>query len=645
MKLNPNGRTIYQPIFFVIALCIAPVVAFSQPVIDSLEKVSAQHLHAGNFAGYGKAEYKISLAYYNDYNDTLALVHLKKAIDAFEKAGSGRDLAISYNYYGNLLDDLGKLPEAIDMYKTALEKANQLNNDTLRARIDNNLALAYKGIGNYEESIKLLYEALKLKEKTGATPKSISATLLNIGLVLDIIGKSDDAINYYNQSIALKLKEDDSLGISRIYSNIAVIYKNKGNLTLAEDAIVKSTAFNTTLKNKSQLYINYTNLGNIRKRQGNSEEALQLLKLALHHAEDMNSVEKLSDACQNIGVLYLENGNPLTALSYLNRALEYTSETRSWAQMNELHSLLAETHSNLSHDNEAYHHLRLSNQYRDSLYTQEGQRAVEEMKTRYETEKKEKTIAQQQTNLAQQELELKERTMWLTISAAAVLLVILSAVVLIWRQQIKEKQVKQQALLDMQNERLRISRDLHDNIGAELTLISSALYTEAQRVESGGRERLQDINSYAKNAMEQLRETVWAIRQDKISAEEFYSKVREYGTKVCSTANIRFTSDIRLDKEIELSPAQTIGLFRVCQEAINNAIKYAGGDTVSIVMCYADNQLHISISDDGKGFDVHENSGGYGLDNMRERVSELHGEISIVSEVNKGTEVSLRLAI
>jgi signal transduction histidine kinase len=201
------------------------------------------------------------------------------------------------------------------------------------------------------------------------------------------------------------------------------------------------------------------------------------------------------------------------------------------------------------------------------------------------------------------------------------------------------KQIRLQAQVDMQNERLRISRDLHDNIGAELTLISSTLYSEKPNLPEES-ERFQKISAYAKNAMNQLRETVWSIRQESISLDSFCSRVNKYGREICSAANIQFQLNNKAsERPIELRPAQTMNLFRVCQEAINNAVKYSEGKCVALNITYSASNINIEIVDDGKGFNIKESAKGNGLVNMRERINEIGGKFQIYSKIGQGTEV------
>src|SRR5690606_31530685 len=85
-----------------------------------------------------------------------------------------------------------------------------------------------------------------------------------------------------------------------------------------------------------------------------------------------------------------------------------------------------------------------------------------------------------------------------------------------------------------------------------------------------------------------------------------------------------------------------INLYRILQEALHNIEKYAEAKNVAIIMKHTDsNQIKVSISDDGNGFDVRQKSNGIGINNMKIRMQELNGTFEIESEISKGTKIDL----
>ncbi len=197
----------------------------------------------------------------------------------------------------------------------------------------------------------------------------------------------------------------------------------------------------------------------------------------------------------------------------------------------------------------------------------------------------------------------------------------------------------------IQTERERISRELHDNIGSQLSFIisnidwtidSSERMTKAEEMQ-----RLAAINDTAKNVMSNLRESIWALNKEKITLEEFADKLKHYIQNIIELKpGLELVSKENIRSNISFSPTETLNLFRICQEVINNIIKHAQATLIKIYISSDENKFSILIEDNGKGFDVHEQlNGHYGLQNMQYRAHELNLTISIQSEEGIGTTV------
>lgn len=630
-------------LLLMLSCCVVPRYVTAGMNADSLRLQAEKYKQAGDIAQLAATEFQLGKYHYRNEEDSLATLHLNAAIGHYTGLGDGKGLATCYNLFGNLLSDLGKNEEAVSRYQAALNALSKSNNDTLRSQINNNMGLVYKDLGKYEESLRLLFETLKLKEKIHASSRSISSTLLNIGLVFDILARYDYALKYYHLSLDLKMKDNDSLGISRILSNIATTCKNKGDLEKGIEMIEMSNRYNEHIGNKEQKYINATNLGNIRKLQGKPEEAMEQLLLALSYAEELKNITYLSDIHQNLGSLYADTHRYAESILHYTRALEYAVETNSPAQLQEVHEKLSLSCSELNRYEDAYQHLSASNRYRDEVYSLEGRKAIEELKVQYETEKKEKKIAQQDADLAHQKIRTGRQQNLLVYSLLGIVGLISLATVFIWRQRTRNRALRQQALLDLQNERVRISRDLHDNIGADLTLISSALGSRSFRSSGIEKAELNVIQGYAESAMQQLRETVWAMRNESVSLAELQSRVSQYGSKMAGSKGLQFSAVSAVKTDVQLSPVQTLHLYRVCQEAIHNAAKYSGGTLIRLSTTFTPPSLCFTISDDGAGINPDQYTNGHGIQNMQERIRELHGEFSIAS--GAGTEITFRIPV
>ena len=201
-----------------------------------------------------------------------------------------------------------------------------------------------------------------------------------------------------------------------------------------------------------------------------------------------------------------------------------------------------------------------------------------------------------------------------------------------------EKQIKQ--------ERERISKDLHDSIGA---YANAVLYNtellEKEKVDEKRIELIGDLKFASKDIITSLRETVWALKKESYTAEDCLVRVKNFihpFTKYYS--HIHFKVEGEPPVNMELHYTKALNLVRIIQEAVSNSIKHSAASNIIISNQTDDNRWKVIISDDGKGFDyssMKEKERGNGLDNIEHRASESGFNLSIQAEEKKGTAITI----
>jgi signal transduction histidine kinase len=272
-----------------------------------------------------------------------------------------------------------------------------------------------------------------------------------------------------------------------------------------------------------------------------------------------------------------------------------------------------------------------------------------ELETKYQTVKKEKL-------LLEKEVETKHKNnLLLGISSLAFLIALIGF--MIYRQQkLKNKQQEQEFELKsaisqietqnkLQEQRLNISRDLHDNIGSQLTFIISSVDNVKYAFDFDNPkldDKLSNISSFAKETIVELRDTIWAMNSNEITFEDLEIRIHNFIEKAKEAKDeiqFSFQTDIDL-KDIKLTSVEGMNLYRTIQEAVNNAIKYANASTILILVKREKNQIQISIQDNGIGFDEATIQKGNGLQNMQKRIEDIGGVFNLISS-NKGTEIKI----
>jgi len=207
-------------------------------------------------------------------------------------------------------------------------------------------------------------------------------------------------------------------------------------------------------------------------------------------------------------------------------------------------------------------------------------------------------------------------------------------------------------LLELENEhkiqleRERISRDLHDSLGA---YANAVLYnTELLQKEEGIAERnelMNDLKFASKDIITSLRETVWALKKNNYTAEECMLRIKNFIQSLSKYYGaIHFTVDAQTNINQSLVHSKALNIVRIVQEAVTNAIKHAAAKNISIKSFIDNNHWKITVADNGKGFDYDKmqvDGQGNGLDNLKQRAIDSDIKLRIDSSKNGGTTVTL----
>lgn len=546
--------------------------------------------------------------------------------------------------------------KAETIYLEALNKSKKLNNQEFEADVYNQLALVYGFLGNYDKRIGYNIKAIKIYEKLGNKSKAgstygglgfsmyrrdiekakmymqkgmkqleeakdyeaLNPTYDNYGIVQEVSGNVDSAIFYYNKALVLKRNQNDSIGIPFALGHLSGAYLVKKDFTTSKKYLDESYSIRTKRNDTYGIAECMVLYADFYYAQNNYKEA----------------VHWFSDCYKKA----IEN-------KYIHLA-QYAAE------------FLSICHEKMGNTSEAIHYLKIQQNLKDSLLNENTNKAIAELEVQFETEKKEKQIIEQKVKITEQELKHKKRTNQLVILVSILLLVIVASYFIYKQQKLKQQRLieenrlkDQLAKVKIQNElheeRLRISRDLHDNIGSQLTFIISSVDNMKylfKNTDEKLNNKLLDISTFTRTTITQLRDTIWALNKDDITFDDLKSRLYNYIEQAKSAQEkIQFEFDNQLTNNFSLNAIQGVNLYRVVQEAINNAIKYSVASKITLKITETNSEINIEVIDDGIGFEWNKISAGNGLQNMKNRAEKINTIIRIESKPSEGTKISLTL--
>jgi signal transduction histidine kinase len=594
---------------------------------DSLARSYAQQMFDlandnRNEAMQGEALYLIAKSY-RQKSAFKALEHYKMATP-FLETSSHNWLSELYYEKSNIHTFLSEFPEALSLALKSLEY-NQLNN------IENNIQRDMSFIGyihdrmyEYRESIKWNRKALDLAIKLGN--KSAQAVCYGrIGIAYDELAENNnfnqklfDSALYYNLKAAKLSEEAGDLGFARTtYSNIGNSYSKLRRYDKAEEYTLKSLAVPGFEEKKG---VTLVNLGKIYLETGRYEAAKKILDSAMKNTIHYGTRKYQFEAYYRMHELDVKKGNYKSALQ---NYIEYKS-------------------------------------IEDSLLNETKTKQIVEVSERYKTAEKEREILVQRAELAEQNVIIQQRNYQLfgLIGLAAILGLV--GYLLYNQQKLKNKQLQKESELKealvkietqnkLQDQRLRISRDLHDNIGAQLTFIISSLdnLKYGYNITNQGLEdKLSGISSFTRDTIYELRDTIWAMNKSEITFEDLQSRISNFIEKANITskdAKFEFTIDNNVNVQTTFTSINGMNIYRIIQEAVNNAIKYAEASLISVKIHSKNDVVEIEVNDNGKGFNMATVELGNGIYNMKKRAEEIKAKLIIGSLENKGTQIKLTI--
>ena len=546
-----------------------------------------------------------------------AMLYLNNALKIVEKTNSTKGFATVLNNIATVQIRKAEYQDALKNMFEALKAEETLGNQNGIAQAYNNIGVIYYYTGNFERTTHYLTRALEIQEELGNLD-GLQNGYNNVGAIHDYQKEYDKAIQSYRKALEISRKLGDTKQEASYLSNIALSHTQKEDYETAERIFRESIA----LKEK---------------------------------IEDYNGMAK---GYISFGQLFLKQDKLKEARQYLEEGVELSKKYSAKLSLREGYAALSELAEKKNDFKRANTYLYQYIAIKDSILNEDNARILTETEAKYQTEKKEKEILEQQALIAEKEIEVRRKNSFMYGGFGLALILGLLGYLVYNQQKLKNRQLQKESELTtalakietqnkLQEQRLRISRDLHDNIGAQLTFIISSVdnlkfgFTDIGEKLS---RRLSGISSFTSDTIHELRDTIWAMNKNHISFEDLQTRISNFieKAKIASTeTKFDFLISSEVDPERTFTSVEGMNMYRVIQEAVNNSIKYAEASQISVVISEKNNTYTIRVEDNGKGFDPTKVELGNGLNNMNKRTRDIGGELSIVSKASEGTVISL----
>jgi len=568
-----------------------------------------------------------------------------------------RQLSTAYNQIGIYHVYMGHYDSTETYFLKALNMRKQLKDSLGIGASLNNLGNVIMTKGDYDNAISYYINALKIREAI-LDSAGIASSTNNLGMIFYKQKKFKEAIDYYQYALDINQKQKNLKKECLIINNLGNIYDEMEILDSSVYYYQKAIEKATLSEDARLIAMSYGNMGVTQQKLKNYESSKKYLNKALLIRRNSEDLEGQAILYNNLGGVYVSTNEYDSAIYFFNTSLSFSEKIDYKEATRDNYLGLSDAYKNLDQFENAYKAYQNYVLVKDSKLNETTTEQLIEAETKYETEKKEKEIAEQKVDLAEQQLIVKNRN-YLLLGLILIVFFIIVVGLFIYKQQ----KLKQQKLLEenrlkdqiarimlrneLHEERLRISRDLHDNIGSQLTFIISSVDNIKylfKTVDEKLNNKLINISHFTQTTITQLRDTIWALNKDQISFEDLKSRLYNYIKNAeLAQEETQFNFNEDLKKDFQLNSIEGVNIYRIVQEAINNAVKYAAAANVSLTISETSKEIVLSIIDDGIGFDISKVQLGNGLDNMKKRASLMGATFNLESSTKKGTSIVLSL--
>ncbi|WP_225034760.1 sensor histidine kinase [Winogradskyella sp. SM1960] len=560
---------------------------------------------------------------------------LETHISLRNKASLYIDSGDSYYY-------IGKVDKSIEHYDKAIFYADKDNNQRIKA-----FAILYKGYayndeGQFVEASKTLINAVKIFENVKDTFNIIGAKN-SLGIVYSKNGFLEEANTERNEALVLAKKTNSIGQIATLEVNAAADFRKTKDYEKQIKSLQTALAASKQSRFADDLYPRIVNpliLAYV------NTDSLDRAKFYLKKIEnsDKNYTQGVyeSSYIKSKQQIELADKNYNQALQLGTTYLTIVNNSNNVNNIEHAERFLSQVYDSLGNDSKAFFHYKNAKHIEDSIYNIQKTKALSYYQTLYETEKRDAMIKAQESDILLLDSKNRVKNQWLIFGSLGLLG--LFSIVYLYRskQFLKKKEQLQKVfaqdlLRNIERERSRISSELHDSIGQSLLLIRNKIVLNDD-VENSN-------TSLVDNAIHEVRTISQDLHPFQFEKLGLIKSLKYLIEKLQNNSNIFYSEDIDELKD-EIPIEQTIFVYRMIQECLNNVEKHSEAKACQLNIEEVADAVTFEVKDNGIGFDLTEGIdqlNSLGMQTLKERAKIINAQLSISSTKGKGTTVIIKV--
>lgn len=663
-KLYVGARRFLKRLAITIAACIFSAGLWAQDAEDyrlssSVESQFPRQWTSADSSTIMKLIARAAL--YTDSDPDTSIRYSEQALDLSREKRFGVGKAQSLLNLGLAYLSKGSFEKSDSILVTAYpfcKKEFMSGNHRLMIFWNKDMAFLKAHKGEYEKAFMFYYNALAILQSYNIKDINLIGTLYSdIGSLWQHVNQMPLSLYYLLRAEKLVLQSGNRKQLGRVYVNLGNAFAAKGELKKSQEYFTKALMLSSQTRDVYALQIAYISIAMRSLSEGNTDTATQYFEKAIATSSKTNPVNSRIIPYLNLSRIYLAKDDHSKALRLADSALQLAKSLPSYTYIAYSQRQLAEAYEAKSDWQKAYGHLKSSALLLDSLASDRKIFAANQLEIKYRTAEKDKQLIQQKLLLTQKEATVREQNFWIwSISIGSLLSVVLF--VSLYRIKSHKQKLQQERIRNLEKdqeirrleavmqgeekERTRIAWELHDGIVSQLLAVKlkfkAALPSDT--VSHFNKDAFEQGFSYLEATTKDLRKTAHNLMPEAVLNAGLVNALDDFCQKMDSEEiSINFSvvgTVVRLEQIHELS------LYRMVQELVQNAIKYAGASNILVQLYYKEESLNITVEDNGIGLKNTDSGKMYGgLKNMKERIKLMNGTMEITSSPQEGLTVDL----
>jgi|GEM_PF-346283 len=620
--------------------------------LDAYQRSLNIHQSLNDLFGIADIEWKLGVFYVYRGDYTQALDYFNRCLTFYESADQKALAAKALGGIGVIHYYQGEYALANEHHQRSLRIHEALGNQLGMARALGNIGLVYMNQDNYAKALDYYQRCQKKFELLG-DQLGVAKNLANIALIYYYQKDFEQSLHYNQQCLDIFETLGNQSGIAEALYSMANNYYQQGDYTASMNHYQRSLKIRESLGDQLGIASVLEKIGDVNQSQGHPDLALDFYRKSLAILELLGDKRGIGNALLSIGQIYLEQGDYQKARRNGEKALTHARAIESLATLRDISKLLHQTYKAVGNTPQALEMYELHVQMRDSINTEENQRAS--IRFQFEQQALADSLANEQDKALAQlayENQLSRQRLQLGF-AGGVGLLFASLAVVLYRTNRRRKRTNQ--LLFTQKQEIEaksqqnelLLKEIHHRVKNNLEIVSSLLELQTEQTEDEVAQSAMKASQSRVQSMGILHQKLY--QGENLAIIEMRDYFRNLSDNLLDTFDASETVEVKCEMvplELDIDTAVPIGL--IVNELITNSLKYAfpegkKGRIYISLKTFDDKYLKLIVADNGIGKPTSSTAKGTGFGTQLISLLTRQLEGSMREDHSKGTKMHFKL--